>query len=136
MAATRFIEEQEFHELIAIEGDTLPLYKLTAIPFKPPTPDGEDMPDYHDYKSVIRVMLLNVKEPRLYKDKNKVVFLVLPSYDTVTYDVANECHPVKDAWCYRFSTYGWDKSYDLDAAVYLTSEAALPAFELGDLSTH
>lgn len=138
MAATRFIEEEEFKALAALEGDTIALFKLVAIPFKPPTPDGEDMPDYTNYQngSTIRVLMLNVSEPRLYKDSNGIVFVVLPGYDVVTYDVANDVHPTKDAWCYRMAPYTWNAGSDLADAAYLFSEAPLVPYDDADLSTH
>ena len=138
---TRFIDKAEFDDLMKLEGGSLPLYKLVAIPFVPPTPEGMEPPegiiDYDNYKaSTIRVLLLNVTEPRLYKDEQGLVFIVLPSYDIVTHEVASTIFPRTDVWCYRFSPYSWDSKDDMDLAAYLFPENTVPNFELNNVETH
>jgi hypothetical protein len=133
---TRFIEREEFNGLMRLEGNVFPLFKLVAIPFNPPTPDHPNGPvDYGNYKA-IRVLMLNVIEPRLYRDENGIVFVVLPNFDVVTYDIAADAHPIHDAWCYRFSPYNWDDNDHLGQAVYLFSDDTIPAFNLDDVDTH
>jgi len=132
---TRFIEEDEFRELMKIEGEVIPAFKLVAIPFNPPAP-GKPEPDYRDYKA-IRVLLMNVAEPRLYRDPHGVIFVVLPSFDDLTFEQAQEAHPIKDGvWCYRFTPYSWDADSDIYDAAYLFPESELPAFDLDDVLTH
>ena len=134
---TRFIEAEEFEELLELEdGDTIPIYKLTAIPFNPPRPieDGEEEAEPVPEQS-IRVMLLPVVEPRLYKDPHKAVFVVFPSFDNITYEAAQDMHPVKEAWAYRFTPYHWDGTSPLVHATYLLNQTA-PVFELGNTETH
>lgn len=133
---TRFIEREEFEELLALEeGDSIATYKLTALPFHPPHPEGEDGHEEPEEKS-IRVMLLPVIEPRLYRDPHKVTFVVFPSFETIDYAAAQDMHPVKDAWCYRFTPYHWDGSSPLVHATYLFKEEVVPPFVLGDTDTH
>ena len=135
---TRWLEAKEFDELMELEeGDTVPIYKLTAIPFNPPRPldEGEEEPKKAEEQS-IRVMLLAVVEPRIYKDPHKVIFVVFPSFDTLDYDKAQDLHPVKGAWAYRFTPYHWDGSSPLVHASYLVREEAVPPFVLGNTETH
>ena len=130
---TRFIEENEFAELMKIEGDTIPLYKLVAIPFAPPTPDE---PDHTEDYPAIRVLFLNVSEPRLYRDRHKVVFVVLPGFADLDFEQARDAHPVKDnVWCYRLTPYTWDTDSDLVLAAYLFPEDTVPPFVLDDVET-
>lgn len=133
---TRFIDREEFTELMHLEGDSFPLYKLVAIPFGPPTPEG--VPDPPEAKTfpTVRILMLNVAEPRLYRDENGIVFVVLPSFDVVTYDIASDAHPVHGEWCYRFSPYNYDGKSDISDAAFLFNEAAVPTFELEDFTTH
>ena len=135
---TRFIEKEEFEELLAVEeGDTIPLYKLTAIPFQPPRPDNTDGESPLDGgKSAVRVMMLPVIEPRLYRDPNKVMFVVYPSFNTLTYSDAQDMHPIKGAWCYRFTPYGWDGAEPLADATYLFEDTVVEAYDLADVTTH
>lgn len=133
---TRFIDKEEFDELMKLEGNVLPLFKLAAIPFAPPTPEhpGGGM-DYENYKAV-RILMLNVAEPRLYRDENKIVFVVLPSFDVVTYAIASDAHAIHDAWCYRLTPYNWDNDDHMAQAAYLFSEGTIPAFNLDNVDTH
>lgn len=133
---TRFIETKEFEELLAVEeGDTIPIYKLTAVPFHPPHPEGVE-PHEEPVEQSIRVMLLPVVEPRLYRDPHKVTFVVFPSFDTIDYAAAQDMHPVKGAWCYRFTPYHWAEGSPLVHATYLFKDEPVPAFELGNTETH
>jgi len=131
---TRFIEQPEFIELMALEGSSYPVYKLSAIPFDPPIPGHED-PDWNNYATV-RILMLNVLEPRLYRDLNNVIFVVLPSFDVVTYDVASDAHPSHGAWCYRFSTYTYGLDDDMSEATFLFNEKVLPPFDVEEIYTH
>lgn len=135
---TRFIEQAEYEELIAVEeGDTIPIYKLTAIDFNPPRPVSDDEPaPTEPEKGSVRVLLLAVVEPRLYRDPNKNVFVVFPSFETLDYAAAEDLHPTKGAWAYRFAPYYWDKASPLSHATYLVREEEVPAFELGNTLTH
>lgn len=135
---TRFIEEAEFRELLQVEDDdTIPVYKLTAFQFNPPRPveDGEDAPEPADEKSV-RVMLLAVVEPRLYRDDNGVVFVVFPSFETLDYAAARDLHPDHDAWAYRFAPYYWRSDSPLSHASYLFKTEEIGAFDREDVLTH
>lgn len=135
---TRFIEAEEFEELLAVEeGDTIPLYKLTAIPFHPPLPDDvEPHPEEDDKRTAVRVMMLSVVEPRLYRDANKTIFIVYPSFNTLTYEDAQDMHPIKGAWCYRFTPFGWDGAEPLADATYLFEDTAIEAYDLTNPATH
>lgn len=135
---TRFIEKEEFKELIAVEeGNTITIHKLTAIQFQPPLPEGDDWPAVDDYPESlsIRIMLLAVSEPRLYRDERGVTFVVLPSFETLTYEAAQDCLPVKGAYCYRLAPYEWDNRLPLKDAIYVFS-TDVPAFDLEDVLTH
>lgn len=135
---TRLIEAEEFERLMEVEdGDTIPVYKLTALQFEPPRPlaDGEAPPEPTPEQSV-RVMLLAVVEPRLYRDPSKNIFVVFPSFETLDYAAAQDLHPIKGAWAYRFAPYHWDKGSPLAHATYLVREEDVPAFELGNTDTH
>lgn len=134
---TRFIDKDEFTTLMDLEGDTIPLFKLAAVPFSPPTPEEPNGPiDYNKNYQTIRIMMLNVLEPRLYRDDNKVVFIVLPGYEALTYEVASDIHPHHEEWCYRFSPYSWDGEEHMADATYLFKPDTVPNFELGNVETH
>lgn len=134
---TRFIDKEEFNSLMELENNTIPLFKLAAIPFLPPTPDEPNGPiDYSKEYKTIRIMMLNVLEPRLYRDENKVVFIVLPSYETVTYEIASAIHPEHDEWGYRFSPYSWDGEEHMADATYLFKDETIPNFDLSNTATY
>jgi len=120
-----------------LEGDLFPgLFKLTAIPFKPPTPSspaGEI--DYDDYPA-IRIMFMNVSEPRLYRDENNIVFVVLPAFADIDYEMVSDAHPIHDEWCYRLSPYDWDEDSALVAAEYIFRDDILADFDISDVMTH
>ena len=135
---TRFIEAEEWEELLALEeGDVIAIFKLTAIPFQPPLPDGEEPhTPLADNKTAVRVMKLPVVEPRLYRDPHKNVFIIYPSFNTLTYDDAQDMHPIKGAWCYRFAPSNWDGNDPLKHATYLFEDVALEAYDPADPATH
>lgn len=120
---TRMLEKDEFDELMKQEGNVLPLFKLTAIQFNPPTPDGPS----EEFKEPVgvNVLLLNVNEPCLYRDKDaNLGFVLMNGYDpdgTFTYQNFQDCHVIKNAWGYRLAPHYWEESvweYDLDDAIY------------------
>lgn len=137
---TRLIEQEEFQELLAVEeGDTIPIFKLTAFPFNPPLPDGEGWPEHEHPRApaAVRVMLLPVVEPRLYRDPNKNMFVVFPSFETMEYEDAQDMHPMTGAWCYRLTPYHWDESSSpLKDATYLFRDEWVNPFDADDPETH
>jgi hypothetical protein len=136
---TRFIDDEEFHELMRQEGDVLPLFKLSALPFNPPRP-GDPYPDPEEVS--VNVLLVNVAEPCLYRDKDMdMAFILMNAYDqdeTFTYDNFQDCHIIKRAWAYRLSPAYWQEldphdEYDLDDAVYCFAPSDIPTWrEPGD----
>lgn len=135
---TRFIEKDEFDDLMAQEGNVLPLFKLTALPFNPPTPDGPAM--QHPELNYVNVLLVNVAEPCLFRDKEaNIGFILMNGYDTdgtFTYENFEDCHTTKGAWAYRLSPSYWDEGdwedHDLSDAVYRFNHGEIPAWELGN----
>lgn len=132
---TRFIEKSEFEELMRQEGNVLPLYKLFALPFWPPVAD----PPMHPQEVIgINVLLLNVREPCLYRDReNNMGFVILNGYDSEALNYANfqDCHVIKGAWCYRLAPAYWeegDTDYDLTEAFYRFNHGEIPKWELGN----
>lgn len=120
---SRLIDREEFNELMKQEGDVLPLFSLTAIPFDPPRPGGPTA----DYEAPIamNVLLVNVNEPCMFKDKEAgLAFVLMNGYDTegtFTYENFQDCHIVKGAWGYRLAPNYWDEfdtDFDLDDAIY------------------
>lgn len=135
---TRLIERDEFNELMAQEGNVLPLFSLTAIAFDPPTPDGPK-PDY-EVPISMNVLLLNVDEPCLFKDKEaNMAFVLMNAYDpehTFTYENFQDCHIIKGAWAYRLAPSYWeefDTDFDLDEAIYCFNHGEINEWkEVGD----
>lgn len=137
---TRYIEGEEYTAALKLEENgTASAYILAAIPFLPPNADGTDGTDYNNYK-VIRILRLHVAEPRIYKAPNGgPVYVVLPKFDTLDYHYAQELHPVKGAWCYRYGPYEWlgtDHDDKLSDVEYLFPEHDLAPFELSNVLTH
>lgn len=120
---TRFVEPDEFHELMRQEGDVLPLFKLTAVPFEAPTPE---VPSVDAEFVSVNVLLVNVSEPCLYRDRDaKMGFVLMNGYDsdtTFTYENFQDCHIVKNAWYYRLAPAYWEEGdpeeFDLDDAIF------------------
>lgn len=135
---TRIIEQAEFTELMKQEGDVLPLFKLTALPFDPPRP-GPPEPNKKEPIGV-NVLLLNVSEPCIYKDHGAhMAFVLIPGYDSetwFTYQNFQDCHIVKGAWAYRLAPAYWEESdpqsYDLEDAIYRFDHGPIEEWRLGN----
>jgi hypothetical protein len=121
---TRFIERDEFYRLLDQEGKTAAVFKLEAIQFDPPRPDGSRLKPYDEKLQSINILLMNVVEPVIYKDGDGTVFIILNAFDddrVMTYENFEDTHPIKGAWGYRLCPYyvDWaDKDYDLDECRY------------------
>jgi hypothetical protein len=121
---TRFIEREEFHRLLDQEGKTAAVFKLEAIQFDPPRPDGSHVEPYRDEIRSINVLLMNVVDPVIYRDGDGTVFFILNAFDddtVMTYENFEDTHPIKGAWGYRLCPHyvTWsDKDYDLDECRY------------------
>lgn len=135
---TRIIERDEFNELMAQEGDVLPLFKLTAHQFEPPRPDGPVL--HHEEIIGVNVLLLNVSEPCIFKDQSAgMAFVLMNGYDsdgTFTYENFQDCHIVKGAWFYRLAPAYWEEGdwdYDLSDAIHRFNHGDIPEWkEPGD----
>lgn len=121
---TRIIDKPEFMELSKAEGDTITLYKLVNIPFSPPLPNGWAKPN-KDKIAAMNVLLMNVHEPVIYKDKaSNTAYIIMNGYDqeaTFTYENFQDCHLIKNSWGYRLAPSYWDptdRTDDLDDAIY------------------
>lgn len=131
MIPTRFIEKEEFDELMNQEDDVIPLFLLAAIPFSVPGP-GEEWENFSTLPEV-HVLLMNAKEPCLYRDpESKMGFVILPSYAPDTYYTHTqfqEIHPVKGAWGYRLAPSGWEEGdwdWSLNHAIYRFDNGEVP----------
>jgi hypothetical protein len=133
---TRFIEQPEFEELLRLEGGTITTYKLTAIPFDPPRPEHPAGLLTEKKLSSVRVLMLPVYEPRLYRDPSGVMSVVYPSFEYLTYEAASDIHPIKNEWCYRFTPYNWDEDSELGHAEFLFKDEALADYDKSDVLTH
>lgn len=140
MIPTKRIEESDFRELTKHFGsDPLPIFKVVALKFEPPLPEGEEPPGYASKKPVMRLIPLNVTEPRIYTNKQGDVHIIYPMYDELTYELLQDMHPVKGAWCYRWSHLYWveaDHSSNLDEALYFFKPDYIPPFAAYDVTTH
>lgn len=97
--------------------------------------------DWEDPKMMaLRVINLNVSEPRMYTDKRGQVILVLP-HAPLSYEMIEGFFPVKKAWVYTYST---SVGADLDERNYYfrygrdeeDGNIPLPTFILSDTITH
>lgn len=124
---TGMLEQAQFEKLIEQQGGTLPTYKIVAIEFDP----DQNLPA----DPGIRVMLLNVLTPTLYRDKEGVGFVVLPSTQEMTYEGLAAAHTNKHAWCYRFTEMHYASDWDMGRARYYFKDFEQP-FVLEDTTTH
>lgn len=135
---TRFIEGAEYAAAIAAEDGVTVIYTLSAIPFAPPGEDGDPI-DYNNY-NIVRILRLNVDEPRIYKDPLGPVYVVLPKYHVLDYAYAQDIHPLEGMWCYRYGPYVWmgtDPESKLDEVQYLFNDnEKLARFETSNPLTH
>jgi hypothetical protein len=120
---TRIIETAEFNKLMDMEGNTLPVFRLDAVKFDPPRPDGKVEPPYP--VGSVNILLMNVAEPVIYKDGDGTAFIILNGYDeenVMTYESFRDAHVVKDAWYYRLAPHYYDpfdKDYSMDECRYV-----------------
>jgi hypothetical protein len=80
------------------------VFKLEAIQFDPPRPDGSRLKPYDDKLQSINILLMNVVEPVIYRDGDGTVFIILNAFDddtVMTYENFEDTHPIKGAWGYR-----------------------------------
>jgi hypothetical protein len=120
---TKFIDNDEFEELMNQEDGVIPLFLLAAVPFLVGAPE-EEWPILPDLPEV-NVLLLNVAEPVLYREAStNKGFVILPGFNIMeyTYKDFEEIHPVKAAWGYRLAPNGWEEGdwdYGLTSAIYV-----------------
>jgi hypothetical protein len=155
----RALEQEEYQELLAQEGDTLPIYVLAALHFEPPRPmtDKEaderatleeqgvelvpnGMQNEYLYGTVV---LLNVNDACYHKEYDGSVVFVLPAdRDKITYEMLSTIHSEHGAWCYRIEPRYWNP-YDTEKDGDPMSDAwwwfkpiNIPDFDLSKENTH
>lgn len=151
------LSHDEYQELLDQEGDTVPLYVMCALHWKPPLPmpqeeilrraedeDEEMMIPYgmQDEYNYVFVVLLPVQEPCFYKSHDEMFINVLPSNtDLISYEMCNAIHPEHNAWAYRIQTKWWD-AYNIhgdapmDEAKWYFKPLPIKDYDAAEEATH
>ena len=151
--------EEQFQELLSVEGDTVPLYYLYALNFAPPRPitdaeairrsmldvDEDDLIPYGQQGefAFLNVLLMKVDKPYSYKDNEDDMIFILPADTTkITWELCSVISNEHNSWCYRLNPRWWDwtdltgESPLSDAHYYFRETNTVPDFDLANTDTH
>lgn len=137
---TDVLTHDEYQRLVEDEyGDTLPR-PLLIQSFDIEETFEENFDWENPKKQAVKVLVLNVAEPRMYTDKKGQVMVIVP-HEPFTYALINSFFPVKNAWLYTLSdTVGADLEdryyYHRFGKNEWDGNIPIPAYSSEDITTH